>query len=55
MAKAQEGRLQDKITTKARMRGAQAIRDQLENAPDQVSLTDPDARSMNARHRYRRL
>ena len=51
VAKAKKERLQDKITTlKARMKELEAIRDQLENAPDkQVSLTDPDARSMKTR------
>jgi len=51
VAQAKKERLTDKITTlKARMKKLEAIGVQLENAPDkQISLTDPDARSMNTR------
>ncbi|WP_341648207.1 IS1182 family transposase [Thauera humireducens] len=51
VAQAKKERLADKITTlKARMKELEAIGVQLENAPDkQISLTDPDARSMKTR------
>lgn len=51
VAQAKKERLTDKITTlKARMKELEAIGVQLENAPDkQISLTDPDARSMKTR------
>ena len=51
MAEAKKERLQDKITTlKARMKELDEIREQLEATPDkQISLTDPDARSMKTR------
>ncbi|ENO94801.1 ISPsy6, transposase [Thauera sp. 28] len=51
VAQAKKERQTDKITTlKARMKELEAIGVQLENAPDkQISLTDPDARSMNTR------
>ncbi|NMG76792.1 IS1182 family transposase [Aromatoleum diolicum] len=51
VAQAKKERLQDKITTlKARMKELEAIGVQLENTPDkQISLTDPDARSMKTR------
>jgi hypothetical protein len=51
VAQAKKERLQDKITTlKARMKELEAIGAQLENTPDkQISLTDPDARSMKTR------
>lgn len=51
VARAKKERLADKITTlKARMKELEAIGVQLESAPDkQISLTDPDARSMKTR------
>jgi hypothetical protein len=51
VAKARKERLQEKITTlKARMKELEAIRDELGKTPDkQISLTDPDARSMKTR------
>ena len=51
VAEAKKERLQDKITTlKARMKELDEIREQLEATPDkQISLTDPDARSMKTR------
>lgn len=51
VAQAKKERLADKITTlKARMKELDAIGVQLENTPDkQISLTDPDARSMKTR------
>lgn len=51
VAKARKERLQDKITTlRARMKELEAIEVQLNNTPDkQISLTDPDARSMKTR------
>ena len=51
VAKARTERLQDKITAlKAQMKALQAIEVQLNVSPDkQISLTDPDARSMKTR------
>lgn len=51
VAQVKKARLQDKIATlKARMKELEAIGVQLENTPDkQISLTDPDARSMKTR------
>ena len=51
VAKARTERLQDKITAlKAQMKELQAIEVQLNASPDkQISLTDPDARSMKTR------
>jgi len=51
IAQAKTGRLQDKIAAlKEQMRELQAIGRQLEETPDgQLSLTDPDARSMKTR------
>jgi transposase len=51
IAKPRKERLQDKITAlRARMEELEVIEVQLENTPDkQISLTDPDARSMKTR------
>lgn len=51
MVQAKNERLADKITTlKVRMKEIEAIGVELENAPDkQISLTDPDARSIKTR------
>lgn len=51
VAQVKKARLEDKITTlKARMKELEAIGVQLENTPDkQISLTDPEARSMKTR------
>lgn len=51
VAQAKSTRLHDKITAlKAQMKELKAIEVQLSNAPDkQISLTDPDARSMKTR------
>ena len=51
IAKPRKERLQDKITAlRARMKALEAIEVQLERTPDkQLSLTDPDARSMKTR------